>query len=228
MKITSVIITPMPRPMPEGMFDSMPEVIATFENGSSKALFTFYPDEISFQASEFVGLTEEEAHSLFQQKNTAHLRESKPNPSPHEATRHGFTSVAGKAFLAPAHRNPLLSRFAAGNPPILPKNNQRKITQHLNLSPFLTFSISDPSLPILPHTIFVLMNTLCVVHLPAPPPPRNRWWKRRSSKTGRATARERACRCLLLLQWPRSLQRPSSGLRLGNRRLQLERPKSQR
>jgi hypothetical protein len=74
MKITSAIITPMPRPMPEGMFDPMPEVIATFENGSSKSLFTFYPDEISFRESEFVGRTEEEAHSLSQQKNTVYLR----------------------------------------------------------------------------------------------------------------------------------------------------------
>ena len=74
MKITSVIITPMPRPMPEGMFDPMPEVIATFEDGSTKRLFSFFPDEVSFRASEFVRLTEEEAHSLFQQKDTAYLR----------------------------------------------------------------------------------------------------------------------------------------------------------
>ena len=74
MKITNVTITPMPRPMPEGMFDPMPEVIATFEDGSSKSLFTFYPDEISFQESEFVGLTEEEARSLLQKKDSDHLR----------------------------------------------------------------------------------------------------------------------------------------------------------
>jgi hypothetical protein len=74
MKIQSVIITPLPRPMPLGMFDAMPEVIATFENGSTKTLFAFYPDEVSFRASEFIGLTEEEAHSLFQQKDTAYLR----------------------------------------------------------------------------------------------------------------------------------------------------------
>jgi len=61
MKITSAIITLMPRPMPEGMFDPMPEVVATFEDGSTKSLFSFYPDEVSFQASEFAGLTEEEA-----------------------------------------------------------------------------------------------------------------------------------------------------------------------
>ena len=74
MKIINVIITKMPRPMPEGMFDPIPEVIATFEDGSTKNLFSFYPDEVSFQPSEFVGLTEEEAHSLIQQKDTAYLR----------------------------------------------------------------------------------------------------------------------------------------------------------
>ena len=74
MKITNVIIAPMPRPMPLGMFDPMPEVVATFEDGSSKTLFSFYPDEVSFQASDFTGLTEEEAHSLFQRKDTAYLR----------------------------------------------------------------------------------------------------------------------------------------------------------
>jgi hypothetical protein len=74
MKITNAIITPMPRPMPAGMFDPMPEVVATFEDGSTKTLFAFYPDEVSFQSSEFFGLTEEEAHSLFQQKDHAYLR----------------------------------------------------------------------------------------------------------------------------------------------------------
>jgi hypothetical protein len=74
MKITSAIITQMPRPMPEGMFDPMPEVVATFEDGSTKPLFSFFPDEVSFQQSEFTGLTEEEAHSLFQRKDTTYLR----------------------------------------------------------------------------------------------------------------------------------------------------------
>jgi hypothetical protein len=52
----------------------MPEVIATFEDGSTKTLFSFYPDEVSFHASEFVGLTEQEARALFHQKDTAYLR----------------------------------------------------------------------------------------------------------------------------------------------------------
>jgi hypothetical protein len=74
MKIKSATITPMPRPMPLGMFDPMPEVVATFEDGSTRTLFSFYPDEVSFQSSEFTGLTEEEAHDLFQRKDTAYLR----------------------------------------------------------------------------------------------------------------------------------------------------------
>jgi hypothetical protein len=74
MKIKHVIITPLPRPMPLGMFDPMPEVIATFENGSTKTLFSFYPDEISFKESEFTGLTEEDAHTLFQRKDRSYLR----------------------------------------------------------------------------------------------------------------------------------------------------------
>jgi hypothetical protein len=74
MKITSAIITPMPRPMPEGMFDAMPEVIATFEDGTTRPLFSFYPDEITFQASEFTGLTEEEANALRHRKDVAFLK----------------------------------------------------------------------------------------------------------------------------------------------------------
>jgi hypothetical protein len=74
MKIISATITPMPRPMPLGMFDPMPEVVVTFEDGSTRTLFSFYPDEVSFQASEFTGLTEEEAHDLHQRKDTAYLR----------------------------------------------------------------------------------------------------------------------------------------------------------
>ena len=74
MKIIDALITPMPRPMPHGMFDPMPEVIATFEDGSSKSLFSFYPDEISFQASEFTGLTEAEAMLLFHRKDISFLK----------------------------------------------------------------------------------------------------------------------------------------------------------
>lgn len=53
-----------PRPMPEGMFDPMPQVKVQFDNGEEKTLFEFYPDEISFTEEEFIGLTEESARKL--------------------------------------------------------------------------------------------------------------------------------------------------------------------
>ena len=53
-----------PRPMPEGMFDPMPEVKVQFDDDEEKVLFQFYPDEISFEESEFIGHTEESARRL--------------------------------------------------------------------------------------------------------------------------------------------------------------------
>ena len=62
--IISCSIGPFPRPMPEGMLDSMPEVRVIFNTGEEKTLFEFYPDEINFTESEFIGLTEESARRL--------------------------------------------------------------------------------------------------------------------------------------------------------------------
>ena len=62
--ITSCSIGPFPRPIPEGMLDSMPEVRVRFNTGEEKTLFEFYPDEITFSESEFIGLTEESARRL--------------------------------------------------------------------------------------------------------------------------------------------------------------------
>jgi hypothetical protein len=47
--------------MPEGMFDSMPEVKVQLSNGERMSLFTFYPDEISFTESEMIGLSVDQA-----------------------------------------------------------------------------------------------------------------------------------------------------------------------
>jgi hypothetical protein len=69
-KIKSAKITAMPK----SFFDPMPEVIATFEDGSNKTLFSFYPDELSFHESEFIGLTEEQAMRLRHEKDVAFLR----------------------------------------------------------------------------------------------------------------------------------------------------------
>ena len=64
----------MPRPKPAGFADSMPRVLATFDDGARKALFDFYPDEITFAEGELVGLTELEAHALRRAKDVAYLR----------------------------------------------------------------------------------------------------------------------------------------------------------
>ena len=47
--------------LPSEIADPLPEVWATFQDGSDKMLFSFYPDEVSFQPQDFVGLTEDEA-----------------------------------------------------------------------------------------------------------------------------------------------------------------------
>jgi hypothetical protein len=60
MKIISARITEMPK----DFFDPMPQVHITLEDGKEEFLFEYYPDEISFSASEFVGLTIEEAKNL--------------------------------------------------------------------------------------------------------------------------------------------------------------------
>lgn len=71
MKITHAVIGPMPK----ALFDpTMPTVTVTFEDGSTKALFSFYPDEISFRESEVVGLTEAEVRDLRHQKDVRYLQ----------------------------------------------------------------------------------------------------------------------------------------------------------
>ena len=64
----------IPRPKPLGLFDPMPVVRATFDDGTRKDLFSFYPDEIIFDEGELVGLTEAAAHDLRQKKDIAYLR----------------------------------------------------------------------------------------------------------------------------------------------------------
>jgi len=72
--ITKCEIGPFPRPMPEGMFDQIPSVTVTLSNGESLKLFEFYPDEISFVESEFIGLTVAEAENLLTRKDVQFLQ----------------------------------------------------------------------------------------------------------------------------------------------------------
>ena len=72
--IVSCSIGPYPRPMPQGMLDPMPKVRVRFDNGDEKLLFEFYPDEISFEESEFIGLTEESSYTLKFEKDKSYIQ----------------------------------------------------------------------------------------------------------------------------------------------------------
>lgn len=69
-RIASVVITPMPKTL----FDPMPVVYATFDDGTEEALFSYYPDEIQFTEQEFLGLTRQEAKALFVKRDKLWLQ----------------------------------------------------------------------------------------------------------------------------------------------------------
>ena len=59
---------------PKDLFEPMPKVKVVFDDGTVKELFQFYPDEISFESNEFLGLTEDEAYHLKFKKDVNYLR----------------------------------------------------------------------------------------------------------------------------------------------------------
>lgn len=68
--IDSAVITRMPL----SMFDPMPEVKVRLKGETEyKYLFTFYPDEISFTAGEFLGLSFAQALDLKRKKDKQFL-----------------------------------------------------------------------------------------------------------------------------------------------------------
>jgi len=73
-KITHATIGPMPRPLPEGLFDPMPEIRVTYGDGTTEGLLTFYPDELSFVLEEFIGLTRAQALDLRTKKDIHYLQ----------------------------------------------------------------------------------------------------------------------------------------------------------
>lgn len=80
-------IGPMPRPMPQGMLDPIPSVLARFEDGTEQELFRYYPDEVSFSEAEFVGLTVSEALRLWHRKDVAYLQSPHYQPGCIKMTR---------------------------------------------------------------------------------------------------------------------------------------------
>ena len=67
-------IGPYPRPLESGSFDPMPQVKVKFNTGEEKVIFVFYPDEISFKESEFIGLTEESARRMKFEKDKTYIQ----------------------------------------------------------------------------------------------------------------------------------------------------------
>lgn len=68
-----VIVECVITPIPERVGDPLPEVQASFDDGSSEVLFRFYPDEVHFDSKEFIGLTADEARKLYGRKYRIHL-----------------------------------------------------------------------------------------------------------------------------------------------------------
>lgn len=54
--------------------DGKAVVTAKFEDGTSGEVLRFYPDELFFHESEFVGLTREGVSDLFRRKDIAYLQ----------------------------------------------------------------------------------------------------------------------------------------------------------
>jgi hypothetical protein len=50
------------------------EVDVMYNDGSVEAIFKYYPDELSFNEREFIGLTRDQALALFRSRDTAYLR----------------------------------------------------------------------------------------------------------------------------------------------------------
>jgi hypothetical protein len=63
-RIVSAEITAGPGPLPAGVFDQAPRVLATLEDDKRVEPFSYYPQERSFTPDDFVGLTVDEGRRL--------------------------------------------------------------------------------------------------------------------------------------------------------------------
>lgn len=73
MKTTPTITAARITEQPKSLFDPMPRVFVTV-SGKEEFLFEYYPDELSFTPTEFIGLTIEQAHALKHRKDVDYLQ----------------------------------------------------------------------------------------------------------------------------------------------------------
>lgn len=68
-----IVISSRITDQPKSLYDPIPRVYVTLENGNEEFLFEYYPDEISFTPSEFIGLTIKECRHLKFKKDKNYL-----------------------------------------------------------------------------------------------------------------------------------------------------------
>lgn len=72
-KIVAVVLDDDP-PFAPGLPAGTKSVLATFDNGTVRGLFSYYTDELVFTPEEFIGLTADEARDLFRRKDMEYLQ----------------------------------------------------------------------------------------------------------------------------------------------------------
>jgi hypothetical protein len=73
MTIVRCVLRTTPSFIP-GMLSGQNSVHVWLDDGTETDLFSYYTDELCFTAEEFIGLTVNEAHALFAEKDIAYLR----------------------------------------------------------------------------------------------------------------------------------------------------------
>lgn len=69
-----VIVQAVISAMPRSFLDPMPKVTVVYDNDTKEELFEYYPDEISFVNTEFIGLTRDQAIRLKFTKDKNYLQ----------------------------------------------------------------------------------------------------------------------------------------------------------
>jgi hypothetical protein len=64
LRVVSAEVTVGPGPLPHAVFEQSPRVLAVLEDGRQIELFSFYANERSFTADDFIGRTVEQGRRL--------------------------------------------------------------------------------------------------------------------------------------------------------------------